>query len=69
MSIVKAVVVGLIGSAGIATIAHGLAGTPGALVRMYNLHAVVRGNDLYLSVPTFVLITLFAWISFFWSRR
>ena len=69
MSIVKAVIAGLIGSAGVATIAHGLDGTMGALVRMHNLHGVVRGNDLYLSLPIFVVTTLFAWISFFWSRR
>ena len=69
MSIVKAVVAGLVGSAGVATVAHDLEGTLGALIRMRNLHAVVLGHELYLSLPIFVVITLFAWVFFFWSSR
>ena len=69
MGLGKAVIVGLLGAVGIATVAHDLTGQLGDLIRLHNLHLTVRGFHLYLSGPAFILITLFAWAFFFWSRE
>ena len=68
MGIGKAVVIGLLGAVGIATVAHELEGRLGELVRMHNLYLPIGGFHLYFSGPVFILITLFAWAFFFWSR-
>ncbi len=69
MGLLKAIFLGLLAAIGIATVAHGTAGTFGDAARWHSLYFPIGPVHLYLSLPIFIGVTLFSWAFFFWARE
>lgn len=69
MGLLKALLIALIASIGVASIARHLTGNVGEWLRLYNLHFEIGGMHFYFSIPIFIGVALFSWIFIFWSRE